>query len=459
MSEKKTVVINKFAVVEKEKQKVTFENGTLYAYAARNCKALSDVLECCVGLQPFYWEEEEVPLGEHFAAVRFFFSLQNKNEDGSLRRVLGFVTRKGGLFVYDKQTKTWVKKHDFECVTVCQTAMQENEKQVLALGNAQGLFIFDDELGVRKVEKVEKVRSIAYFKGRIFCVNEHFQLFYSAPFNADDFSESIDDGGSILLPMDRGICQEIRVVNGELFLFFERGIFSVTGVGSARDFTAKEVAFCEGRIVWGSFANLCTPQEKAFFLTEDGAFTFDGKTVQRVGENWLIDPRQGAQVFAHGQFDGYYYLCYQSKDGVKEVAIDGKNGLAFESFYVTTVGDLGGELICVENGILKRVRSTGDLPTGEYVRFYLQDVNFGVFGRKTWKSIRFFGSGKAAFSMNYKGKLCTWQLDLSNEKSEARLDWIGENFTFWIMLNAGAHITRMEVELQIPSSKTKGGCV
>jgi hypothetical protein len=400
-----------------------------------------------------------VPFLIGYPQIRFFFTLQFKNANGEWCKRLGMVSTADELYRYEKDLRGWRKIFTFPSEVCATKAFDGQGNQVLILGGESGMYLYDGSESVVKIEGVNAVQRLSFFEGRVFWTRGTKELFYSAPFELMDFRDSIDGGGCVILPSLHGGIEAIVPMKNRLLLFFERGIFTLSGGGSARDFEVKEIGYSGGKI-FGSSVGVCgAEKEQAIFLTENGLYSFDGNGVKRTCENLEFTPKREGQVCVHAQFDGVYYLSYQVTDYIKKmVVLDLESGLGYYSFsaiYTAVCGDL---LLCGEGDILQRAVLGGELPSVAMARFFVEDLDFGVQGRKALKTVRFWGEGAVLVRVGNEKEWKSANLALGKQPVEMRLDLLGEAFRLEIYLQENGKIMAMEADLQyLKGNKEKNG--
>ena len=355
----------------------------------------------------------------------------------------GFVTKKGLVFL-DNGTKP-LSRYDFTVGTGRALVFDSENNAKMAFANEKGVFLYDEQLGMVQVKDTPVHTAVCFYKERLFCVEKPFTLLYSAPAEPSNFESTVDGGGRIALPTEKGEIVALCVLDEYLYVFYEYAISRVQGAGSAKDFCVELLPYSGGRI-FGRSVGACG--NKIFFLTENGLFAFDGKAVARVCENLALDVKTDDQVCVHAIAGGKYYLRYQGSGNTeKGLIVDGATGRGYRSFPMVGISACKGEALCYANAGLCRVQDGYALPSGKKAYFTASNLSFGVSGVKTLKSLRFFGCGSARVFVSAGGRTRESLVDMSSGLVDAFIGVRGRAFTLGIELYEGTEITAIEAEV------------
>jgi hypothetical protein len=361
----------------------------------------------------------------------------------------------GALYLYNAATKTWAQKGKLTGTTSSAMALDLVEETFVMIGHENGLYAYKEATFLHWVGGTEMVKGVCFAGGRVFCAIKPFSVMYSAAYEPLNVEYSLEHGGQIMLTMDKGETESIAAMNNKVFVFFEHGIMELEYSGSSRDFEIRDIGYDGGKI-FGSSVGVCSlEQDKAYFLAENGIYAFNGKGVKRVAQNLDIKPITKGQVCVHLEFDGKYYLSFISENGQRRaVVVDGETGLGYETFALESVGVLNGDAVCTVDGKIMRMSENGELLPGESARFFASDIDFGVRGRKTLKTLELYGTGTATVcvSCGLKKKSKTVVLD---KNPKLNISWKGESFGLEILLEKGARMTGATAEIVYLSGNTK----
>ncbi len=368
----------------------------------------------------------------------YYFFLPN-GESGKY----GFVTKKGLVFL-DNGTKP-LTRHDFTVRTGRAVGFDGENGAKMAFACEKGVFLYDEQSGMVQIKDTAVSTAVCFHNERLFCVEKPFTLVYSAPIELGSFESTVDGGGQIALPSERGEIVALCALKEYLYVFFEYGISRLQGAGSGKDFCVERLPYSGGRI-FGDSVGTCS--DKIFFLTENGLFAFDGASVERVCANLALNAKTSDQVCAHATANGKYYLRYQASDSTeKGLVLDGATGRGYRSFAMTGISACKGEALCYANAGLCRVREGDALPLGKKAYFTVSNLSFGISGVKTLKALRFYGHGSARVYVSAGGRTRESVVDMSTGYADAFIGVRGRAFTLQIQLYNGTEIRAIEAEV------------
>lgn len=432
----KRVRYDAFGVVEKGGS-LAGQKGLL-ASESENCQT-GECLKTGVGVSRFLRADGSgYGITNTTPTADYYFFLPN-GESGKY----GFVTKKGLVFL-DDGTKP-LSRYDFTVRTGAAVVFDSENNAKMAFANENGVFLYDEQSGMVQVTQTPVSTAVCFHKERLFCVEEPFTLLYSAPTEPNNFESTVDGGGRIALPTEKGKIVALCALKEYLYVFYEYGISRVQGAGSAKDFCVELLPYSGGRI-FGDSVGAC--ENKIFFLTESGLFAFDGKQAVRVCENLALDVKTDDQVCVHAVADGKYYLRYQGSDDTeKGLILDGATGRGYRSFAMTGISACRGETLCYANAGLCRVRENDALPSGKKAYFTASNLSFGIAGVKTLKSLRFFGHGSVRVFVSAGGRTRESLVDMPSGLADAFIGVRGQAFTLTVQLYKGTQITAIEAEV------------
>lgn len=432
----KRVRYDAFSVVEKDGNGVG-QKGLL-ASESENCQT-GESLKTGVGVHILLRPDGSgYGIGNTTPVADYYFFLPS-GESGKY----GFVTKKGLVFL-DNGTKP-LSRYDFTVRTGGTLVFDSENNAKMAFASEKGVFLYDEQSGMVQVNNTPVSTAVCFFNERLFCVEQPFTLIYSAPTEPSNFECTVDGGGRIALPTEKGKIVALCAFKEYLYVFYEYGISRLQGAGSGKDFCVESLPYSGGRIFGGS-VGAC--ENKIFFLTENGLFAFDGTNIQRACANLGFDIKTGDQVCAHATADGKYYLRYQGGDDKeKGLVVDGATGQGYHSFAMTGLSACKGEALCYENAGFCRLRESDALPSGEKAYFTANNLSFGVLGVKTLKSLRFFGHGSARVFVSAGGRTRESFVDMSTGCRDAFIGVRGQAFTLKIQLDKDTEIRAIEAEV------------
>ena len=424
----KTLSFTNFSTLLSEKKKDTFS-----AISWTNCDCADGLLKFGVGIKSydidlldvdeFFIFDSYFGLGPFYGAF-YDGAYYRYNDDPS--KPIGFGYRQDGL--------TNMKPF--------RVFAEDNNARLLAVGD-KGVYIYDmgKDLFVPTIITA-KVRTAIAWQSRIFCALDRCEIVYSSPLDPTDFMVSLDAGGTIYFPRDRGEIVAIEDLNGALYIFYERGIAKLTTAGSPKDFVWEPIGYAGGRILSNSAKNC---GESIFFLAEDGAYRFDGRKAEKIAKDLLLSPQENGKC-ACGVADGYYYAVYQDEQrGKSAVAIDCQTESGFFFFTPSSFCFWHGQVFVSYNdqsGLLQRGYTP---PDGALSYFTSDETDFSLRGLKRVKRITLHGKGHYKITLRSGEESETFE-ERFTEKAVIYPLLRGEKFTISIELVNSCELRGLEVE-------------
>ena len=407
--------------------------ATLSALDSQNCDFTDGQIKNGVGIQRYAMEFYDVD-------NVFVFDPLDGNPV-----ISGYIDRTGEFYQYNNEPSMPIGFHyrqNFGCEMKPIRAFAEDKTaKLIAVGKA-GVYEHDKE--TRKFLPVYTDKEIScarFWQSRLFCATGECEIIYSAPGNPTNFTQSLEEGGSILFPAERGKIVGLEVLKDALFVFYDYGIAKLTLAGSPKDFVWEWVGYGGGKIVPCSIASL---GDKIFFLAEDGAYRFDGYRAKKTAKELDLSPSTSFRCDC-GATDGRYYAVYQDNScGKRALAIDGGTEKGFFFFIPDSFCFWQGEIFCClgqSAGLLKR---NGTIPVEGY--FTSNPTDFGVKGLKSLKKLTFYGQGRFEFTVSTEGKSESFSLQCWEGKAEAYTSLRGEEFSLDIRFLSPCSIYRIDAE-------------
>ena len=267
-----------------------------------------------------------------------------------------------------------------------------------------------------------------FFKHRLFLGVQGGKIVYSSPEDLTDFKQSVSNGGGISFPNVGGEIVAFRVLNGEMYVFFERGILRLDIAGEPKAFVSERLDYTGGKI-FGRTVGACG--NVIFFMASDGAYRFDGRKIERLLAHFVEIPKAETGREGCASWQDRALICYQTNGGVKTLALynDGKdgyylNGLAAlsafegEPLFVNTQ-----KVICALNDM------GGDLFDGNIL---CVRTDFGIAGYKTLRRLVFDGEGSFALTLRTGKRILKRTVVLENGGAELQIAERGRSFSVCI---------------------------
>ena len=418
------------------------KSGALVGTESENCDLTDGVIRAGFGITPYLFDDgTELSGASSLPEADAYFTLADKQEDGTYAEKLGFITLTGTVFLYDETTGTMKSKYAFGTRMKAVAAIDGEERTGVVFAGEAGVYFYTETDGMVECGPTKAVAAACVCKDRVFCAEEPFAIRYSAPLQPTDFSESIEDGGRIVLPSVSGKIVALVTFQGAVYVFYEYGISKLETAGGAREFKLEKLGYGGGKIFGDSVGVCSVGGEKAFFLASDGAYVFDGENAERICENLKIQPVCEGQVCGHAEFDGKYFLRFVDTDGEKRgLVVDAATKTGYRAFAPKGLSACRGKGICFADSKLRRLEKDGSFPSGTTYAFSAAKTDFGIAGKKTLESVRFFGEGQIVVMVGTGRREKTVKVKFENGEAKMRVWLRGEYFSLQIVLKKGASV-------------------
>ena len=400
--------------------------------------------------------------------LRAVYILESWLKDQGEKKYYFLLADDGLLYEYSAEYDGYVGKASFgagEKVGIVAATACDGETKLLISGKG-GTFVADAGTWYRLEESTagNGCGALCFYQNRIFVGETPCKILYSDPETPWDFTPTYDEGGYVLLPMDKGKMVGAVAYGGSVYFFFERGITALKPDGLARNFKLSDVAYAGGEIFAGSMG-VCG--NYLFFLSENGICRFDGKRVENVGDFLHVYPERGGQVCDHANVGGYFVLRYRERDGIvfRTVALraDGQDG--YEMSEYAGLNECDRLPLCAVDNYFCVLTQNGDLPAGEKRAFTSALVDFGDcvsgfslgFGRKggyvgkmkSLKTVTLYGGGCFTFEVYDGSSWHTWEIEDLPQKLTLNVGVRSEAFRFRFILDKDAHVDGMILQAEV----------
>lgn len=236
----------------------------------------------------------------------------NKNRDAKLIAICGeelYLIEKNGdnIVINNMQQPINVKAH-------CEYKLGAEYLLIFATDN--GFYCYDGENFEHTVENLNfGVLCNHYY--RIFGAEENSsKLYFSDDFNPFNWNVSIDEGGYINLPQEKGNINQLVSFNQSLLVVQEDGLTKITAFSEQDDFVIKPV-ISPSNIKKNSAVNC---GDMVMFVSEKGLFAYNGYDCKNICEElndfFKNKTIKGAQV---GNY--CYMLCSDEKNDITDSVI------------------------------------------------------------------------------------------------------------------------------------------
>ncbi len=186
-----------------------------------------------------------------------------------------------------------------------------NGKDVLLIASEEDRLMILDGDSVTDVENAPRLDTLAVHKERVYgAVNGNGgEVWFSDDFNPANWNASLQEGGFIKFADEDG--DVIRLVSflDYLYIFRERGIYRLTAYADQTEFSLKRLFTNTGRIYKRTIAPC---GDRILFYADDGLYSFDGYSAQRIAEN--MPKLSGNEFMAAAFCSGFYYLSGYAAD-------------------------------------------------------------------------------------------------------------------------------------------------
>lgn len=428
-----------FALFESDKK------GWLVASDSVNCDCRGGVLKGGLGVTLCLRDDGTVwDLSSAMPEADTYFLLPQKQSDGSYTEKLGYISKYGTVFLYNEEKDTLSSRHAFSGRMKPLTTMDGDGIVRMAFVGNDGVYLYNEEEGMTATEIGRALPVGCVLKNRLFCAIAPFTIAYCAPLAPKDFSNTVDDSGSISLPREAGEIVALIALGDCVYIFYQYGISKLTPSGAAREFTVETVGY-RGGLIFGESVGVSG--EKIFFLASDGLYSFDGRGAKRTCENLTIKPIEAGQVCAHAENEGYYFLRFTAEDGEERgVVVDGESEEGYFAFAAKGLSSWRGKTYCFIDSAFHIVKPNAELPLSAKHSFVAENISFGAEGLKTLKTLRFFGEGRIVVTLSNGRRSKRTELTLGGGFADMRAYMRGERFTLSIVLKTGALLSGLQAE-------------
>lgn len=436
-SKVKQVVYDKFSTYAQD-----HSGKTLGAVDAINCTTADGALRAGFGMEVYITSnDEEFPYNKEEPKAYIY-----KYDAAMGGETMTALTFSGEAYYLNSDDLSVRFFRNYNAVMEDYLAYFEDGRKVLVLVGRQGLNYYYDQ----REERIYLPNILAgtVCLGRVFVLSQDGKLYYSAPYNYTDFSETVDDSGEITLDGVKFEAKGIVTLKDSVYIFCGYSILRVDVAGAARDFKISQIVYGGKQIIEGSMEVF---GDKIFFLSQDGCWLCDGKRAWRAYEKLNIKINPYAREIGRAVCDEKLILRYQDVSGVDRSAVlypDGEYG------YVTTcfkgIGYFNDKLLCVYDDRFYLVKENTVMPSSESRYFDTMDLDFGVQGKKTLKTLHFEGMRSLAVDVYVDGvrKMEKAFARFENGQAHLKIDLRGEKFAlrFWVM--TGAEIRSMTADVE-----------
>lgn len=410
----------------KEYTKFAFSNShadknTLVGHTYKDCQIINDKLTSALTMQLCRNSRDliiSLPSGNSFVKKMFCLYIR---KSGNMVPHLAVLLDNNKMYYYDESLDEnrggWAEDYNFGTDTNVTYLQEEGGTHRTVFFNEKGAYYYATGIASTTTGKVTNVG--CYHCGRVFISVGKGKIIYSSPHSASNYDVTLENGGYLFLPMDKGEVCALVSFRGTLYAFCEYGIFSINAVGSARDFTVKPVAY-NGEKIMKNTVTVCG-EHSVCFVTFGGILSFDGSEIKRIAKNIIIAPnKKENESNSRGVFYcGRYHVSFSTELYLADnIMVDLQTG---EGCYVSmpqALSVINGVAYCAENNELKTVGFGLDSLPRNVKGTFSANVNFDTIKRKTLRRIWVKGDG--TFQVSISAGNATKSMDCSAYKEAPR---------------------------------------
>ncbi|MBQ4269314.1 MAG: hypothetical protein IJB97_06680, partial [Clostridia bacterium] len=255
------------------------------------------------------------------------------------------------------------------------------------------------------------------------------------------FADSANESGWFDLTENGGYVVALMEHADELYVFRDFSVLRLLARGKASEFQVETLPY-HGGAIYGESVASCG--EKVFFVAKDGLWTFDGAAFKKLRVGERICPHATAPNFRAAYACGKYILQYVDEKGEnKSLVIAGDGESAYFAFFRPALSGSYGYGLSYRYDTIRYATQNGKLPSGEKYYFKTQ-CSLGAAGRKTLKTLTFYGSGTVDISVSNGEREDKFSLDFSQGAQTVRLDMKGDKFSLTFELGEQSSVQQVK---------------
>lgn len=417
----------------------------LVAKNSRHCDCRDGKLQSGIGFSTYLRNNAAVTYRAKTA--REIYPIKVLSTDG-LSYTDSFIVSDENGFLYYHDTSSSSFKMKTTCGDnshIC-AAIGADKKMTVAIAAWGKLDLMNQALAITSTG-LKTTGAVCFFKHRLFCGVRPNVLYYSAPNDWTNFTESIDDGGWVNFGGDYGEMVSLCEFKDTLYVFFEYAIFRMRAAGSARDFSPERLRY-GGDKIFGRTVGICG--NVIFFLAKDGVYRFNGNVAERVETGITVSETYAKRKFSCAACGGKMAIRYYDKDDVGQTIIIYEDGKSW--YFVDEIVGLSpcdGRAMGLNNMMIAYLDEKGTLPIDKTFYFNDCETDFGFSGMKTMSKLRFKGKGTFSLTLRNGLKETEKMITFKDGIAELALKERGDVFGVDIRLYAGTKIDNVTAEYQV----------
>lgn len=285
-----------------------------------------------------------------------------------------------------------------------------------------------------------------YFRHRLFVGKKNGVLAYSAPEDFTNFTESVQEGGSIRFPDAGGEIIAVKVYDDALYVFFTSGIMRLEVGGDPCDFRAEKIDYRGGDIF---YRTICVYDHGIHFLARNGLYRLKGKKVERLDTTLnFCEEESGAENCA--VWKGRTLIRYRNANKIYQTLSISEDGTV-EPFTMMRgfANGQDGRVLLVDS--LKKVYQLTGANQGTIWyegTFETEHSNLGYVGRKTLRKVRLYGEGELDLMISNGHTYQRKKMNFMNGVVEWSMGFSGDTFAFTFTLQRSTKVREVYVEFE-----------
>lgn len=441
-------------------KEVVFDGFRLYGEGVKgilcmknglNCSFKDGVLRTGSSLANYY-----SLLGNEFTSINYanvttLFSVRFLAEDGvTVNEKMAILSQTGFLYFYNESTKTAASVGRPGTKTQAVYARSPDGEQKWIVAGERGVWTVASDFTLTKLKDITNSNgAVCVCKNRVFLGQKTGKLLYSSPLAPWDFTETIDDGGKIELPLDVGTPIDLKTVDDYVYIFCPKAILRLRVAGSARDFELERLSYDGKETCCGSFA---VSNGGIVFLARDGLWRAEGRTVEKVSAYLDVQPKEEDQRCQSAVSEGRYVVRYMTSSGTRKTLATDKNG---ENGYfcrdLESVATAFDKMIFLFSGKIYSFQDAGENADGLTIFSYQcesAETDFETEDNKLVKALAFRGKGEFTLGVYCDGKYREYPVVFENGGTTVKTGLRGKRFSFVFALQNGCEIRRMSATVE-----------
>ena len=196
---------------------------------------------------------------------------------------------------------------------------------LIAVSNADGMYTWTENDGVKKIDNAPKISSMCLHYERLFVTTKDNprRIWFSDDLNPTNFNVSSQEGGFIDIIDDFGRSNKVISFNDYVYVFRDYNIARLTAFAEQEQFAIEQLYVGNGKIYSDTVA-LCG--DKIMYLSSDGLYQFNGSSSNKInlGINNFFKNVDNNFACA-GYSDGCYYLACKINFNDEKVGCENKD--------------------------------------------------------------------------------------------------------------------------------------